>query len=273
MSLTVFATQVIDPLKSSSQLLPTPFAWITIPPGIVTLEDGGGIPKGGQTFDVPAFKIAKYPVTNAQYRLFLGAGGYDERQWWTDAGWDARLKGWAWDGQQKQWAATGSPWQEPRCWHDNRWNGDDYPVVGVSWYEAAAFCRWVSATVGESIMLPTARQWQRAAQGDDGRKYPWGSAWDSTRCNNDSSGTTPVTQYEGSGDSPWGVVDMAGNTWDWCADDSAADHDGGDAVEQRELRGGSWDNYYPDRFRCAFRFWSAPYQWNYNRGFRFVCSA
>ncbi|MBK8026843.1 MAG: SUMF1/EgtB/PvdO family nonheme iron enzyme [Chloroflexi bacterium] len=130
-----------------------------------------------QTLDVPAFAIAKYPVTNAQYRLFVTAGGYAERRWWTEAGWEAKAKGWKWDGSQ--WVETNQPWAEPRYWNDPNWksaawNGDDYPVTGVSWYEATAYCAWLSAETGESIGLPGEQQWQRAAQGSDGRAYPWG---------------------------------------------------------------------------------------------------
>ena len=67
-------------------------------------------------------------------------------------------------------------WSEPRFWNDSQWNGAQHPVVGVSWYEAVAFCLWLSDVTGERIMLPTEDQWQYAAQGDDGRTYPWGNS-------------------------------------------------------------------------------------------------
>jgi formylglycine-generating enzyme required for sulfatase activity len=113
------------------------------------------------------------------------------------------LKGWIWkDGK---YVETNQPWTEPRYWTDSTWNGDEQPVVGVSWYEAAAYCKWLSELTGEAITLPTEQQWQRAAQGDDGRAYPWGPNWDRSRCNNNVDGrgigrTTPVRQYEGKGD-------------------------------------------------------------------------
>ncbi|MBZ0294493.1 MAG: formylglycine-generating enzyme family protein, partial [Anaerolineae bacterium] len=229
-----------------SGILPPPFEWIHIPAGKVTLEAGGYVPKGGQTFDVPMFYIAKYPVTNAQYAKFIKAGGYNNRQWWTDAGW-----------KQKE----SQNWAEPRFWRDKKWNGEDYPVVGVSWYESLAFSNWLSAAVGatdrlpQKITLPTEQQWQRAAQGDDRRKYPWGRQWDVSRCNTEESNinrTTPVQQYEGKGDGPYGVVDMAGNAWEWCMtnwEDGSIDPTGNLWCVRR---GGSCllDNFY---IRVAYR--------------------
>jgi hypothetical protein len=182
--------------------LPPPFEWIEIPVGKVKLEAGGYL-KTDTVFDVPAFLIARYPITNAQYAIFVGAGGYRERKWWTHAGWQAR--------EQQNWT-------EPRYWQDKKWNGADYPVVGVSWYEAIAFCQWLGETTGEKIMLPTEQQWQRAAQGDDGRKYPWGNEKPNEQlCNfgGNIGHTTPVTQYP-KGASPYGVMDMSGNVWEWC---------------------------------------------------------
>ncbi|MDX2074823.1 MAG: SUMF1/EgtB/PvdO family nonheme iron enzyme, partial [bacterium] len=195
-------------------ILPQPFDLITIPKGNVTLitEDTWAdnyVPKGkaGTTFTVPEFQIAKYPATNAQFRLFIEAGGYKTDKWWTQAGIAQR---------------NSDKWTQPRYWDDDKWNGADQPVVGVSWYEAVAFCLWLSETTGEKIMLPTEQGWQRAAQGDKGLIYPWGNDWNGNLCNNNVDGkgigkTTPVRHYEGKGDSPFGVVDMAGNVWEWCS--------------------------------------------------------
>jgi formylglycine-generating enzyme required for sulfatase activity len=256
------------PRRSRSlDLLPAPFAWVKIPAGRVTLEEGGYVPKGGQTFDVPAFQIAKYPVTNAQYKLFVDAGGYQDRQWWTDAGWLRR-------------ESVG--WTEPRYWNDKQWNGDDYPVVGVSWYEAVAFCRWLSARTGKAITLPTEQQWQRAAQGDDERTYPWGNTWEDGRCNHSvgkdwqKNSTTPVRQFEGKGkgNSPFGVVDMAGNTWEWCLTDYADSAAGiRDKAEHRVLRGGSWVSSITIDFRTRFRLKHVPYDGGYYWGFRLARSS
>lgn len=226
--------------------------------------------------DIPGkhFSIAKYPITNAQYGQFVAAGGYEQREWWTDAGWDARLKGLAYDYGTGEGVATDTPWTQPRFWNDPQWNGADHPVVGVSWYEAVAFCQWLSAVRGETIMLPTEAQWQYAAQGDDVRTYPWGSEWDCTRCNNSvkpcqSDGTTPVQQYEGRGDSAFGAVDMAGNVWEWCLtdyDDKTNDTLTGDVV--RVIKGGGWFFFTKGDCRCNFRYGDMPYSAYNFRGFR-----
>jgi hypothetical protein len=220
--------------------LPAPFDWIVIP-------DKG-------------YSIGKYPVTNAQFAMFIDVGGYAERAWWTEAGWDQCQK---------------LDWTEPRYWKDSAWNGAEQPVVGISWYEAVAFCRWLSFAADEKIMLPTERQWQYAAQGDDGRKYPWGNSWDSSRCRNSVAGgygsaqnTSPVTQYEGKTDSPFGVVDMAGNVWEWCRTAYKSKSNALDGDEVRVLRGGSWDINRIDLFRCNYRFRYFPGDWDYYWGFR-----
>jgi formylglycine-generating enzyme required for sulfatase activity len=224
------------------EILPPPFEWVEIPAGRVEIEGGYGM------FDVPAFMIAKYPITNAQYAKFIEAGGYRQKKWWTAAGWEAR---------------EGEKWTEPRYWKDEKWNGADYPVVGVSWYEAVAFCRWLSEVSGEPVTLPTEQQWQRAAQGDEGYVYPWGDEWDGARCNNSvlpykSNQTTPVTQYP-DGASPFGVVDMAGNVLEWCLTDyDSLTNDINSDATSRVLRGGSWLNNYAVNFRCGCRDWFSP---------------
>lgn len=240
-------------VSSSVDLLPDPFGWVEIP--------GKG------------FSIAMYPVTNAQYAKFVDAGGYRERRWWTDAGWNARLKGYMVDWGKLEPAESGQPWTEPRFWNESHWNGADYPVVGVSWYEAVAFCHWLSEATGETIRLPTEDEWQYAAQGDDGRRYPWGDEWDCTRCNNSvkpcqSDGTTPVRQYEGIGDSPFGVVDMSGNVWEWCLTDyeHRTNDENGDA--SRVIRGGGWFYFSTADCRCTFRYSDMPFGCYNFRGFR-----
>ncbi|MBK8025012.1 MAG: SUMF1/EgtB/PvdO family nonheme iron enzyme [Chloroflexi bacterium] len=255
-------------LTPPDQLMPAPFAWIEIPGGSGTLKTSDR----NVTLAIPTerYRIAKYPVTNAQYAKFIEAGGYTTERWWTAAGWTVR--------QQEKWT-------EPRYWRGSDFNGAQQPVVGVSWYESMAFCLWLSETTGERIMLPTEAQWQYAAQDQDGRDYPWGNNWDGTRCNNQVDGTrwflrskppghgertTAVTAYEGRGDSPFGVVDMAGNVWEWCrtqADTLSNDENGTDV---RFLRGGSWYFVLTDDFRCADRDGGDPVSGLSNRGFRLV---
>ncbi len=244
----------VIPRRSSLDLLPVPFAWVEIPGGKVTIEK--------KVHTLSPYKIAKYPLTNAQYRLFVEAGGYDDAQWWTEAGW-----------QQRQQAG----WTAPRYWTDSKWNGAEYPVVGVSWYEGVAYCQWLSSEMGEAIMLPSEAQWQYAAQGDDGRAYPWGKQWDCEKCNNsvkpcDSNQTTPVRQYEGKGDSPFGVVDMAGNVWEWCRTAYETKSEDLNGTDVRVLRGGSWNVTVTGGFRCDYRNWDGPHDWDDGRGFRLALS-
>lgn len=244
--------------QASAFILPAPFAWIEI--------SGKG------------YSIAKYPITNAQYGKFVEAGGYNQRQWWTDAGWKAKLQGLAFDFSKGEGVATHNPWTEPRYWNDSKWNSAEQPVVGVTWYEAVAFCLWLSDVTGEKIMLPTEDQWQYACQGDDGRTYPWGNEWDCTRCNNSvkpcqSDMTTPVRQYEGKNDSPFGVLDMAGNVWEWCLTDyENKTNDINSSANGRVVRGGGWFYFTKADCRCGFRYWDVPYGCYNFRGFRISSS-
>ena len=175
------------------------------------------------------FFIGRYPVTNAQYRRFMEAGGYGKREYWSDEGWQWKQK---------------KGWTEPRYWHDPKWNQPDQPVVGVSWYEAEAYARWAG------MRLPTEREWEKAARGIDGREYPWGDGFDQDRCNTRESGTgktTPVGKYSPQGDSPYGLADAAGNVWEWCADWYDVYKDA------KELRGGSWTSDQRGAL-CSFQY-------------------
>lgn len=224
----------------SIDLLPAPFAWVEIP-------------KKG-------YSIAKYPVTNAQFRLFVDApDGYNNARWW-------------------DYSADAKQWRSGNGLQNTGFTGDDHPRTNVCWYEAVAFCLWLSEVTGEKIMLPTEDQWQYAAQGDDGRTYPWGNEWDGSRCNNNVGEkgigkTTPVRQYEGKGDSPFGLVDMAGNVWEWCLTDyQSGANDISKSATYRVLRGGSWNYNNTDGFRCGLRGRNLPLNRNNYGGFRLSLS-
>jgi formylglycine-generating enzyme required for sulfatase activity len=233
-----------------------------------------------KTFDVAAFTIAKYPVTNRQFRLFMDAKGYENRSWWTDAGWEAREQGWDLDTSERKWKPTGKGWTEPRFWQNKKWNGADYPAVGVSWYEAVAFCLWLQDKTGENVMLPTEQQWQRAAQAlpdgrDSGYIYPWGNEWDGSLCNNSvgqdwqKNNTSQVTKYEEKGNSPCGVTDLIGNVWEWCLTDcERGKTDINEVATYRVLRGGSWYYSHLDVFRVVYREGINPHEWLIYGGFR-----
>ncbi len=128
-----------------------------------------------------AYLIDVYPTTNADYARFVRITGHSAPQHWTNG----------------------------KC-PDSIF---DHPVVWVTWHDAAAYAEWA----GKS--LPTGQQWEKAARGTKGRSYPWGDAPTAAKCNVLDSGierTTPVSRYQ-SGVSPYGVFDMCGNTWEWCA--------------------------------------------------------
>jgi len=153
------------------------------------------------------------------------------------------------------------------------WSKKDHPIVNVSWDDAMAYCRWAGVT------LPTEAQWEKAARGTEGRKYPWGDRFDSSKlwCSTekygDAGGTAPVGSFP-SGVSPYGVLDMVGNVWQWCLDYYDEDFPKGrlasrpdpvnDSVgkkETRVLRGGSWTFNDPYIFRAGYRDWDTPSNW------------
>lgn len=206
--------------------------WIEILGGPVKLEDIDHV------FEVEPFCIAKYPVTNEQFGAFFKAeDGYRNEEWWKDI--------------EQSHEASAPRWQEANS-----------PRETVSWYEAIAFCRWFSAKTGTGIRLPTEWEWQQAATGGDPqREYPWEGGWDVSRCNNYESRlsrTTAVGMYS-QGATQQGVLDMAGNVWEWCLNDYekperpeavCIDNKGGWRVH----RGGSWSGYFPGYLRVSFRF-------------------
>jgi formylglycine-generating enzyme required for sulfatase activity len=221
--------------------------------------------RGQHSLRLPAFSISRYPVTNAQYQCFVEDGGYDFPAWWGGE----ESPGWAWRQGEPRYE-----WQRndrPDFWHDPRFNGPAQPVVGVTWYEAQAYCRWLSEKLSRTVRLPTEAEWERAARGTDGRAWPWGSEWVEDLINvaeTELKQTSPAGILPG-GDSSDGVADVAGNVWEWTLslwgtdwrqpdyeypydpEDGREDSSPGDEV-RRVVRGGSW--YGIREFaRCAVR--------------------
>ena len=206
-----------SPTARTSSLIPHPSSLILHPSSLIHISAGPFLmgsadadtqadsnEKPQHTLTLPDFWIGKTPITNAQFRPFVEGDGYRNQVYWTEVGWQ-------WREQDKI--------IKPGYWDDTRWNGADYPVVGLSWFEAVAYCRWLSAQVGHEFRLPTEAEWEKAACGTDGRIWPWGNTWESGRCNSEEASlkrTTPVGQYP-TGASPCGALDMAGNVWEWCA--------------------------------------------------------
>ena len=223
------------------------FEWCPVPPGRITLEDNAG------TFNVAAFFISQYPVTFKQYRAFLeAADGYHDPRWWT--------------GLQ----------HEPEPGEQFR-KIDNHPAENVSWFDATAFCRWLSDKRGFEIRLPAEWEWQQAATGGNPENiYPWGKDFESQRCNTYESGlgrTTAVGLYP-QGISPVGALDMSGNVWEWCSNS----YDKPESIDvsydgRRVVRGGSWDNVRGLRARCVPLPQLPPdYRFD-DLGFRVVCSS
>jgi formylglycine-generating enzyme required for sulfatase activity/serine/threonine protein kinase len=220
------------------------------------------------TLDLPTYWIGKTEVTNAQFRPFVEGDGYTNQDYWTDAGW-------AWRTEQQI--------NQPAFWADLRFNGNDQPVVGVSWYEAVAYVSWLSDQTGHAFRLPTEAEWEKAARGSDGLIWPWGNNWEATRANsnNPSVRTASVGQYP-SGASPYGMLDMAGNVWEWCAtqtgtsypyritDEWANSYLAGDVA--RVMRGGSWYSP-PQQVRGAYRSYDDPRHRDIKRGLRVASHA
>ena len=195
-----------------------------------------------------AYYFDKYGVTNAQSKAFMDGKGYERRELWSAAGW--------------QWRSQNNMIR-PYYWNVTRWNESRQPVVGVSWYEADAFCRFAGKR------LPTEAEREKAARGTDGRKYPWGNQWDSSRANSGESKilkTTPVGSYP-TGVSPYGVYDLTGNVWEWVADWFRFDYyerspdrnpKGPESGRYKALRGGSWNYLFSRSLRTAFRLEYSP---------------
>ena len=205
------------------------------------------------------YRIGKYPVTNTQFARFVAAGGYERRAYWTNAGWE-------WKADRREPAR-----------YDEKFNAPEQPVVGVSWYEAVAYCRWLAETTGRLYRLPTEAEWEKAARGTDGRIYPWGDRFDASKCNVSESKIghpSSVGKYSPSGDSPYGVTDMAGNVWEWCSSlyknypyDPSDGREDLEGTGTRIRRGGSWSIDYV-LARCAFRFLNFPIYQDYLIGLR-----
>ncbi len=216
--------------------------WIDVPSGRITLDGGG-------TFDVAAFRIARYPVTNAQFEAFIADGGYKDGAWWNGLA---------------QWtkAPRKSDWTEP-----------DAPKLQSCWYEAIAFSRWLGHQTGLDVRLPTEWEWQWAATGDTDWDYPYGPIFDSDACNTKESGvgrTNIVTDYAHI-QTPFGAVDMTGNVLEWCANEGTRPENvQAEGTENRALRGGSW-NQPQEKAQARFRSHRTPMTRQFNIGFR-VCA-
>jgi formylglycine-generating enzyme required for sulfatase activity len=286
-------------------LVPAGIFWMGSPD---TDKDASDSEKPLHQVDVrAAYWIGQTAVTTDQFAAFVRATGHV-----TTAEKEGTGRAWT----SKTWETVrGADWRHPSG--PGSASQSNHPVTQVSWRDAVAFCDWLTGQWrargllprGWCARLPTEREWEKAARGGvlipspalirpagagltpipalslqdnplKARRYPWGDeAPDRSRCNFDMNvgGTTPVGQYSPRGDSPYGCVDMAGNTWDWCATKWQEDYrnyrddNQTSGYESRVLRGGA---FYGDHWgaRCAYRHWYGPDGRLDDGGFRVVVS-
>ena len=195
--------------------------FLLVPAGAFKMGDNFG---DGESRERPvhpvtldAFYIGKYEATNADWKKFQGDPGYDDPKIWP----------------------TGRPvpkdqspyWKQANNHGGGTPDSDHYPVLGVNWDAATAYCNWLSLKTGKKYRLPTEAEWEKAARGTDQRRFPWGNTIDPSYAN--YSGAQPmdtgqiVGYYDGSkrgefqtknGASPYGAMDMGGNVMEWCQD-------------------------------------------------------
>lgn len=235
-----------------------------------------------EAVEVPyAYWIAKYPVTNIQFARFVLAGGYHQQDLWSEDGWDWRTG--IYDGRtleaiERDWLEHRPPQRrnEPYFWHNPDLGNPIFPVVGINWFEAEAYCRWLSTQIvakpeGYTVRLATGLEWERASRGAEGAEYPWGDGFYRENANtwegeaeqsSRNTGTTAVCTYP-QGISPVGAWDMSGNIWEWTLTWYDEDR------RYRVVRGGSWIGYQWFA-RSSFCNWSIPLMFNDDLGFRIV---
>lgn len=184
--------------------------WIEIPACEFIYREG----ERQQTLHLPTYRISRYPVTNIQFWAFVNAGGYETDEWWVGL-------------------------RKPTSLSFHYWLEQNHPVNRVSWYESIAFCRWLSAHKGLVIRLPNEKEWEKAARGTDGRKYPWGNTCEIGYANIDEiisdlsilskisnteklwTGKYALRETSAVGiyphaQSPYGLMDVVGNVNEWC---------------------------------------------------------
>jgi serine/threonine-protein kinase len=214
-----------------------------------------------------AYWVDQTEVTNAMFAKFVKETGYR-----TTA--EKEGTGYAYTGNE--WGlVNGADWLHPSGPDSDLTGKDQHPVVQVSWEDAVAYCHWAGR------QLPTEAQWEKAARGTDGRLFPWGNQSPSANLLNfdwHMGDTTRVGQYS-SGASPYGVLDMAGNVWEWTADWYGDDYYSSQTTwrnptgltggNDRVVRGGSW-NYDARVVRSASRNWYSPDKRDTDQGFRCI---
>jgi len=239
---------------------PAPLGFVRMPAGEYWL---GSADDDKMAFDeeyplhqvhLPEFWIARYPVTNEQFRHFVAAGGYDTERYWTPEGWAWRQGAESdfsaiethpdknWVRQNKEWVLERKDRSRPHWWGDPQWSAATRPVVGVTWYEALAYCAWLGEQVSafrrqgsdqseeearfwETVAsgryrftLPSETEWEAAARGGTRRRYPWGEEITLDHANyneTDLGQTSPVGMFPSGATPETDLLDLSGNVWEW----------------------------------------------------------
>lgn len=232
--------------------------------------------------ELPAFGISRYPITNAQFFEFINDGGYDEPRFWSETDYKSIM-------------------QKGKRNIPESFDLSNFPKVDITWYEAMAFCRWlteqlqknrtpkISSAINKSFLeefssshviatLPSEAEWEKAACGPSVRLYPWGDDFDSNKANSQETGigTTNVVGCFPGGASQYGVQELSGNVWEWTRsvfkpypyntkDGREIYHNNGERV----VRGGSFLSH-SEICRCSFRKEVLPSYNSTDIGFRIV---
>lgn len=305
-------------LPLGGRLVRLPAASLRIGAAKDTVEQGRSAPvEPVREIEFAPFSIGLYSVTNIEFAQFIDAGGYGDIDHWNtdaarrwlqgDATFLAELVDKAMATFDRDFApelqtetyrrqdlvdnvkSMTYPRREPFFWRNSRFNRPTQPVVGINWWEARAYCSWLSAELAKAegvdviVRLPTEWEWERAAKGeDDERLYPWG--------NDPPSARRVHTRFEGlgfdhaipvgcllEGTYPGGPLDMCGNVWEWTGSlavgyeaqfDRVREREGG--IDERIVRGGSWFSDAPHASRCAYRGVDPPQNVYFDLGFRVV---
>lgn len=235
--------RVLESIDERFGMVPEGFA--SIPE---TVHDTPGCPETDHA--TAAFLLARHPVTNADYQGFVDDGGYDNLELWPQDIWPHLI-----DMKDLTGVAAPRYWRDGR--HDRRLA--DHPVVGICYYEAAAYARWAGYRLASEAEWQMAASWRIRSSAQTIRRYPWGDALDVRHCNIWSSAigrTVGVGEYA-SGAAPNGVLQLIGNVWEWTDSDFVAvDGEGrsviGDMV-LKSIRGGAFDTYFAAQATSTFR--------------------
>jgi len=216
----------------------------------ISIPAGPFVYQFNATDTLPGYYISMYEISNEEFNKFIVDGGYSDSQYWTMGGFG-------------EYGAV------PLYWNSRDYRGggiegnENYPVTGISWYEAQAYCTWLSEKTSHLYRLPSEKEWEKSARGIDGRIFPWGtSILDFTKANynNNLGRIREISSYPESL-SPYGIYNMSGNVWEWCSDNWEV------SDNYRIRRGGGWYSN-SSHLLTYYRSYYQPYLRTIDEGFR-----